>query len=394
MPPLVSFVFPSYNRSPYVKITIEKIHALQYAFPYEIIIIDNNSDDDTVEMVRTNFPEVTMIALEENRGAVSRNLGIEKASGKYIVQLDDDSYPLPTAVEKAIDVFEGGKGDEVGCVAFNILQADGAYWTNGLTSVFTGCGAMFRKDLLEQVGGYPENYLYYAEEYDLSCRIWGSGKKVVTFEELQCFHFKAGMNRDFNHIMNRLVRNNLLLWRKYLSESSAKKQCEVELWRYDKIAHKEGVMDGYESGLKQGNEVTKPYMNGSNPLRLSKEAEMNVLGYPGIVARVDRLAEKSPDGSVILFNIGKVLHLVIKALREREINIVAIVDDNTHMQGCQFEGIEIYNREALKSLTFDNVIIGSASVSLNNDFEEELGNMNLGKPIVRMADFDQLSDYT
>ncbi len=390
---LVSFVIPSYNRSKHLKIGLQEIEKLNYDFPYEIIVIDNASSDDSVEMIRRDFPDAKLFPLENNFGAKSRNIGIDEAKGDMIVMLDDDSYPLPGTIEGGIKVLESEAGKDVGSIAFNILQADGTYWTNGLFPAFTGCGAMFRKRLFDEIGAYPDNYLYYTEEYDISCRIWANGQRVVNFRELECFHFKASLNRNFNNIMNRLVRNNILLWRKYLPKEIADDQVKTEVWRYRNIALKEGAMDGFESGLKEGDEVTREYMDGKNPHLMREDAALKMLGYLNIVDRIDQLASDMPGASVLLFNIGKVMHLIIRTLREIGLKIAGIIDDNAYMQKDTFEGLDVHGRDAFNSLSYDCVVIGSLSISLNDEFEKELCEMNLEKPVIRMADFDRLSDY-
>ena len=391
---LISFIAPSYNRRPRLDSVLDEIGKRGYDFAYEIIIIDNKSEDGSVEMVRKKYSHVRLFPLDKNIGAKSRNIGIKETQGRYIVMIDDDSYPLPGAVERAIEVFEKDHDEKIGAIAFNILQNNGSYWTAGIHTAFTGCGAMFRKSLFDRIGPYPEDYLFYTEEYDVSCRIWGNGMKVLTFQELKFLHYKSSRNRDFNRIMNRLVRNNIVLWRRYLPKALAEQQVEMEVWRYRRIAMKEGVMDGFESGLDEGHADTLPYMNGCNPDTLSHDAALSMLGYPTIVEKAERIASEWPGATVLVFNVGKCTLILLDVLNLKGLKVAGLIDDNPHMQGDAVGGVRVHGREALDELDYDCLFIGSMSISLNDEIMADLLAVIHGKPIIRMADYDRLSDYT
>mgnify|MGYP000373254790 CR=1 FL=1 len=391
---LISFIAPSYNRRPQLDSVLNEIGMRGYDFDYEIIIIDNKSEDGSIEMVREKYPHVRLISLDENIGAKSRNIGIKEALGRYIVMIDDDSYPLPGAVEQAVEVFKKDRDEKIGAIAFNILQGDGSYWTAGIHTAFTGCGAMFRKSLFDRIGHYPEDYIFYTEEYDVSCRIWGGGMKVLTFQELKFLHYKSSRKRDFNRIMNRLVRNNIVLWRRYLPVDLAERQLEMEVWRYRRIALKEGVMDGFESGLDEGHADTLPYMNGGSSEALGHDAALAMLGYPAIVDKVGRIADEWPGASVLVFNIGKCTHLLLDVIHLKGLKVAGIIDDNAHMQGDTVGEIRVHGREALDELDYDCILIGSMSICLNDEIMADLPSEVPDKPVIRMVDYDRLSDYT
>ncbi|MEJ2039693.1 MAG: glycosyltransferase, partial [Desulfosarcinaceae bacterium] len=240
---------PSHNRAPILQKVLEHIEMLEYDFADEIIVIDNNSQDDSVKMVRSKFPGVRLVGLEKNLGAVSRNIGISTARGKYIVMLDDDSYPCPGTVDGGIRIFETDIDHKIGCIAFNIRQEDGSYETSGIYTHFTGCGAMFHSDAFRQIGEYPQDYLYYAEEYDLSCRIWNHGLKILNFKELEVVHLKTVMNRDFEKIICQLVRNNIMLWSKYLPMEHEKGRWyfTAEICLYGRI---QGIFNGHQKNTR------------------------------------------------------------------------------------------------------------------------------------------------
>ena len=71
-----------------------------------VILVDNGSTDGTLEMVRTRFPDVDVVALGRNLGATARNIGVERAATPYVAFADDDSWWAPGALEHAVDVLE------------------------------------------------------------------------------------------------------------------------------------------------------------------------------------------------------------------------------------------------------------------------------------------------
>ena len=73
---------------------------------YDVIVVDNGSRDATAERVRDAFPDVTVVALAENRGAVARTAGIEAAATPYVAFADDDSWWAPGSLGLAAACFE------------------------------------------------------------------------------------------------------------------------------------------------------------------------------------------------------------------------------------------------------------------------------------------------
>ena len=158
---LVSFIMPSHNREALLRNTLRELRIVSKDMPSEVIVIDNDSRDDSVRMIRSDFREVRLKQLSKNIGADARNIGLKMAKGSYIFMLDDDSYPLHGTTEAGIRILESDR--TIGCVAFRIQLPDGRYWSNGIHTVFTGCGALFPASVLKKIGGYPKDFLFYSE---------------------------------------------------------------------------------------------------------------------------------------------------------------------------------------------------------------------------------------
>lgn len=176
---IVSVIIPTHNRSKLLLRAVKSVLAQSYS-SFEIIIVDDASDDDTAQVIQDNF--LPLIKSEKIRyfrnekvkeRSISRNLGMEKASGKYICLLDDDDIFLPNHLQILISYLD--KHHDINCVFSNFLilfengrRSDGvnsrAWYRNfshtelcllGILSAT--CSAVFRKDVLEKINGFNES---------------------------------------------------------------------------------------------------------------------------------------------------------------------------------------------------------------------------------------------
>ncbi len=106
---LVSIITPSYNSKPFIKETIDSVLAQTYQ-NWEMIIVDDKSQDDSVEYINTLIKDeqrIRLITLNENIGAaMARNRALEVARGKYIAFLDSDDVWLPKKLEIQLDFMQ------------------------------------------------------------------------------------------------------------------------------------------------------------------------------------------------------------------------------------------------------------------------------------------------
>ncbi|PEE40531.1 glycosyltransferase family 2 protein [Bacillus pseudomycoides] len=108
---LVSVITPSYNSSPFIKETIESVQAQSYS-NWEMIIVDDNSKDDSVHIIKQYIekdPRIKLITLTQNAGAArARNIALKEAQGDYIAFLDSDDLWLPTKLEEQVAFMQNG----------------------------------------------------------------------------------------------------------------------------------------------------------------------------------------------------------------------------------------------------------------------------------------------
>ncbi|MDR4890022.1 glycosyltransferase family 2 protein [Fredinandcohnia sp. QZ13] len=107
--PLVSVITPSYNSALFIEDTIKSVQDQTYT-NWEMIIVDDVSTDNTVEIIKEKMKtdsRIKLIPLDKNGGAaIARNTAIKNASGKYIAFLDSDDLWVPTKLEKQVTFME------------------------------------------------------------------------------------------------------------------------------------------------------------------------------------------------------------------------------------------------------------------------------------------------
>lgn len=221
--PLVSVLIVTWNRSRELQRSIESALAQSYQ-PLEVLVVDNASTDNTYSLVRAKFPQVRILRVHRNLGCPSgRNLGFPNCRGKYIYLLDDDGWLDPNAVQLATERAESDPslavvmsrvheidGDRV--VAKLPAGADGPAYLGS----FIGCCALLRRDALEQVGYFPDDFFRQGEEADLSLRLLDSGQKIMFEPKSIMYHKPSPINRDVAQFYFYELRNStktaLRLW--------------------------------------------------------------------------------------------------------------------------------------------------------------------------------------
>jgi GT2 family glycosyltransferase len=193
---LFSVVIPNWNGSHFLKTCLDSL-AVQTYPEVEVIIVDNASCDGSQAFIREHYPDVTLIALAENRGFTGAcNAGMEAAHGEYIALLNNDTEVDPVWVAAVVDAFE--RHPEVGLVASKMLLFDrrdhfhtaGDFFTidgqpgnrgvwqqdtgqyDNEAFVFSACGgsAAYRRSMLDEIGLLDDDFFFSLEDMDLAWR--------------------------------------------------------------------------------------------------------------------------------------------------------------------------------------------------------------------------------
>lgn len=200
----ISIIIPNWNGVELLKNCLPSI-IKQVFKDFEVIIVDNGSTDESIQYLKTNFPNFKIIKLSKNIGfAGAVNRGIKKALGEYIILLNNDTEMnkncLKYLVEAADKHSEAGMvaakiknfyhrniidnaGDEIDIIGHSFTRGTGK--TDGpkfnkpeYVFLVTGGGGLFKKEVFNKIGFFDEDYFLYMEDIDLSFRAQLAGFKA------------------------------------------------------------------------------------------------------------------------------------------------------------------------------------------------------------------------
>lgn len=221
--PLVSILILTWNRRQEVERAIES--AVGQAYPRtEVVVVDNGSSDGTPEFIADRFPGVRLIALSDNVGCPSgRNIGFRHCAGKYIYQLDDDGWLASDAV--AVAVARAELDPAIAVVMSRIHEWEGDRVVRkrplGIEQAvflphFSGGCSMIRRDVIERLGAYPDDFFRQGEESDLALRLLDHGYLCAFEPSSVMFHRPSALGRSTKLSLYYTLRNTnktgLRLW--------------------------------------------------------------------------------------------------------------------------------------------------------------------------------------
>lgn len=183
--PLVTVLMPAYNASPYLREAVDSILG-QTVSDFELLVVDDGSTDDTVEILRSySDPRIRIESTPTNQGVTAAlNRGLDLAAGRYIVRMDADDISLPDRLEQQVRFME--EHPEVGVCGgsihgFNDKREfnppiprpqwhDGMACTLPFGTVLLHPTVIFRSELFHDGLRYDPDYPH-AEDYELWCRL-------------------------------------------------------------------------------------------------------------------------------------------------------------------------------------------------------------------------------
>ncbi len=229
--PAISVLIVNYNVRDYLIHCIQSVLQSNYNAPLDIVVVDNHSFDDSVEVIRQQFPEVKVIANDTNLGfGKAVNQAAEAASGDYYLILNPDTVVQENSISTMVSYAE--THPKVGVVGPKILNADGTLQLAckrsfptlgvalpkilGLSSLFpnsrwagrynltyldentthsvdavSGSCMLIRRDVFENVGGFDQRFFMFGEDLDLCYRIKSLGYEVHYYPETQIVHYQG-----------------------------------------------------------------------------------------------------------------------------------------------------------------------------------------------------------
>lgn len=224
---MVSIVILSYNTQDLLKKCITSVISHLHASKYEIIVVDNASADDSVDMVKKDFEKVKLIQNKKNLGFTKgNNIGARSVSGEHILFLNSDTQIVSDKLWEIEKLFQ--ENPTIGVIGGALINKDGTSQRSfgkfySLPQIFRllflgekietsfvksrllievdwvsgGC-MVIRKDVFEEVHGFDENIFMYVEDMELCFRVKKHGYTVHFSPLLEAFHVGQGSsNRTF-----------------------------------------------------------------------------------------------------------------------------------------------------------------------------------------------------
>lgn len=234
----ISIVIVNYNVKDFLQDCINSIYKSVFNGSFEIIVVDNNSSDDSVEELSKSFPDVKFIQLNENLGfSKANNIGFKNSSGEYVLILNPDTILYSDTLQKSFDFFKSK--NDIGALGCKVLNEDLSFqlacrrsfptpWNSfcklfGLQKIFPnskifsnynlmykdinetyevdaliGAFIFTKKSILEEINGFDEEYFMYGEDLDLCFKIKETNYKIYYFHETSIIHYKGESTKRSN----------------------------------------------------------------------------------------------------------------------------------------------------------------------------------------------------
>lgn len=202
----VSVIIVNLNGKSLLEECLKSLMKVNYT-NFEIILVDNNSTDQSVEFVKQTYPSVIIIKLDKNRGyAESNNIGAKNSKGEFLLFLNNDTVVTPNFITELVNVMNSDPKIVI-CQSFllkskDIVDSSGdfidsigvAYSSNekitDIKEILSARGAsmLAKKNVFEKLGGFDEQFYVSFEDVDLGWRAWIMGYKVVVVPKSIVYH--------------------------------------------------------------------------------------------------------------------------------------------------------------------------------------------------------------
>ena len=313
----LSVIILNYNVRYFLELCVLSVQQSIKGIDAEIIVVDNNSPDDSCAMMKQRFPDVQLIENKDNAGfPKGNNIGVAAAKGKYVCILNPDTVVAEDTFVKIL-TFAGSQYNFgiVGCklvdgrgnflpeskrgvptpwVAFTKVGAlyklrpkseiFNKYYAQhidenqiGKTDILVGAFMVMERELYLEVGGFDENCFMYSDDIDLSYTVLKKGLDNFYFPPTSIIHYKGESTVKDGAYMSRFREAMQFFYKKHFKQSSvfdglmrigtlffalAKKSKKVPIYKpqyYILLSDNEGLKDVLQKQLQKNILQTKVF---------------------------------------------------------------------------------------------------------------------------------------
>lgn len=227
----VSIIIVNWNTRELLEDCLSSVYEYPSHLEFEVVVIDNASEDDSAQMVRRKFPDVKLIVNDTNKGyAAACNQGISAGNSRYVLLLNSDVIVCDGAIDSIVryadsrpetavvgcQVWQNSQTIQLTCFRFPSI-ANLLLRTFGLSRVFeknrilgrewmrwwqrdserqvdvvSGMFMLVRRDAIDEVGLMDEDYFFYGEEMDWCYRFSRAGWKIMFWPDAKAIHVNGG----------------------------------------------------------------------------------------------------------------------------------------------------------------------------------------------------------
>ena len=213
--PKISVIIVNYNGKKLLENCLESLFKTDYN-NFEVILVDNNSTDGSMEFVTKNYPKIIVIKLDSNKGfAEPNNIGAKIAKGEHLLFLNNDTVTTTNFISEMTKVLE--KDEKIAICQSLLLKPDGGIDSSGdfidkmgivynsktktdeIKEISSARGAcmLIRKKIFDKLGGFDEKFFFSFEDVDLGWRSWILGYKVVIVPNSIVYHSAGKTSSNF-----------------------------------------------------------------------------------------------------------------------------------------------------------------------------------------------------
>jgi GT2 family glycosyltransferase len=367
----LSYVIVTHNRCEPLLKTLRILHqdTPLSKDDWEAWVVDNGSTDGTCEAVRSEFPEVKIIARPTNEGVWSRSYAFEPAAGKYLVLLDDDSYPTGDAATRSMAYMESQP--KCAAVVGRVVLPDGSYEACAFPAVMLSGAVCIRRSVLLQLGGFRPEFFRKAGEYDLSFRLWDAGYRIERFEDLVYRHDKVttGRSAGFAHRMD--LRNNLILVERYLPADLRAVYRQDFIQRYTALARHAGhLTSAYQARSEAALWRVREAVSGRKTLK--PQTIETIFELQSQAAMIKLWAKANGLKRIAIADFSKNIYATYDGCVRAGLEITAISENHAAFAGLNYRGIAVLPDDRAIAMQPDGVVISNVNPAQIHGVERRL----------------------